>query len=265
MITDDLKLVTEKQQWPELFMDGAFPIIAGPCSVESEEQIMEAAGIVASCGADILRGGTFKTRTSPYSFQGLGLEGLKLLRKAGDEYGLPILTEVLDVRDVETVCLESDFVQIGARNMQNIALLEEVGRMGKPVILKRGMNATIREWLCCAEYIMKCGNHQIILCERGIRTFETYTRNTLDLSAVSAVAQLAQLPVIVDPSHGTGHASMVRSMSLAAVMAGANGLEIEMHPNPQAARSDSSQQIDGEMLIALVSDVRKTVRFLGDM
>lgn len=238
-----------------------FLIIAGPCSVESEEQIMQAAYLAKMAGANMLRGGAFKPRTSPYSFQGLGLIGLKYLRNAGDRYGLPIITEVVDTRDVYLVAEYADVLQIGARNMQNYTLLTEVGKIDKPVLLKRGMNATIEELLNCAEYILKGGNSKVMLCERGIRTYETYTRNTLDLSAVTALKDLTHLPVIVDPSHATGRREMIKPMSLSAVMAGCDGLEIEMHPNPDEALSDADQQITGEELNDIVISVQKTVEF----
>lgn len=238
-----------------------FLLIAGPCSVESEEQIMEAARLAKDAGTNMLRGGAFKPRTSPYSFQGLGRVGLHYLRKAGDTVGLPIITEVVDTRDVYLVAEYTDVLQIGARNMQNFTLLTEVGKTDKPVLLKRGMNATIEEWLNCAEYILKGGNKNVMLCERGIRTYETFTRNTLDLSAVTALKELTHLPVIVDPSHATGRREMIKPMSLSAVMAGCDGLEIEMHPNPCEALSDAAQQLTGPELKELVDAVRRTVAF----
>lgn len=238
-----------------------FVIIAGPCSVESEEQVMEAARLAKEAGADILRGGAYKPRTSPYSFQGLGRVGLSYLRKAGDAYGLPIITEVVDTRDVYLVAEYADIIQIGARNMQNFTLLTEVGKCDKPVLLKRGMNATIEEWLNCAEYILNGGNKNVILCERGIRTYETFTRNTLDLSAVVALKELTHLPVFVDPSHATGRREMIKPMSLAATISGCDGLEIEMHPNPCEALSDADQQLTGEQLADVIVDVKKTVEF----
>ena len=242
-----------------------FTIIAGPCSVESEEQIMKAAELAKKAGANILRGGAYKPRTSPYAFQGLGRIGLGYLRKAGDAMGIPIITEVVDTRDVYLVAEYTDILQIGARNMQNFTLLTEVGKTNKPVLLKRGMNATIEEWLNCAEYILKGGNSRVILCERGIRTYETYTRNTLDLSAVAAIKELTHLPVFVDPSHATGRREMIKPMSLAAVMAGCDGLEVEMHPNPKVALSDKQQQLIGEELEELVKMVRETVEFTAKL
>lgn len=221
-------------------------IMAGPCSVESWEQIYEAAVGVQRHGADVLRGGAFKPRTSPHAFQGLGYEGLKMLKEAADAVGLPIVTEVMDPRDVEAVAEVADVLQIGTRNMQNFTLLREVGQTKKPVLLKRGMSATIEEWLQAAEYICVEGNPHVILCERGIRTFESYTRNTLDLSAVVAAKQLSHLPVIVDPSHGTGRRDMIIPMALAGIAAGADGIIVEVHPNPARALSDGAQSLSIE-------------------
>ena len=223
-----------------------FVMIAGPCSVENEAQITEIATKVKAAGAQILRGGAFKPRTSPYDFQGLGIEGLKILKSVGAEIGLPIITEIMDTRDVELGCEYADILQIGSRNWQNFSLLKEVGKIRKPIMLKRGMNANVEEWLSSAEYVLAGGNPNVILCERGIRTFETKTRFTLDLSVIPLIHQLSHLPVIVDPSHGTGTASLIESMSLAAVAAGADGLMIEVHTNPKAALSDSDQQINPE-------------------
>ena len=218
-------------------------IIAGPCSVESEEQTMEIARAVKAAGANMIRGGVFKPRTSPYAFQGLGLKGLKILKKAREETGLPVVSEVLDTRDVSWMSEYVDVLQIGARNMQNYSLLKEVGKSRMPVLLKRGMYSTLSEWLNCAEYILKEGNSQVVLCERGIRTFETYTRNTLDLSAVPALKELTHLPVIVDPAHGTGKISLILPMSLAAVAAGADGIIVEVHNDPASALSDGDQSL----------------------
>lgn len=220
-----------------------FLLIAGPCSIESEEQMFKTAHAVKQAGANMLRGGAFKPRTSPYAFQGLGLKGLKILERAGKETGLPVITEVIDTRDVSWVCEYVDVLQIGARNMQNFSLLKEVGKTTKPVLLKRGMYSTLEEWLNCAEYILDAGNPNVILCERGIRTFETYTRNTLDLSAVPAIKELTHLPIIVDPAHATGKVSLIPSMSLAAVVAGADGLVVEVHHNPLEALSDKDQAL----------------------
>ncbi|MBM4389054.1 MAG: 3-deoxy-7-phosphoheptulonate synthase, partial [Deltaproteobacteria bacterium] len=234
-----------------------FVIIAGPCSVESEEQLMETAMAVKAAGADMLRGGAFKPRTSPYAFQGLGLKGLKILEKARNRTGLPIVTEVIDTRDVTWVSEYADVLQIGARNMQKNSLLREVGKVNKPILLKRGMHSTIEEWLNCAEYILNEGNPQIILCERGIRTFETYTRNTLDLSAVPSVKELTHLPVIVDPAHATGKANLIEPMSLAAVACGADGLAVEVHRNPAEALSDKEQALTHDQFAALSKKVRR--------
>ena len=220
-----------------------FLMIAGPCSVESQEQIIETAKAVKASGANILRGGAYKPRTSPYAFQGLGLEGLKFLKQAGALVDLPIITEVTDTRDVFLIAEYADILQIGTRNMQNFSLLKEVGRAKKPVLLKRGMYSTISEWLNCAEYILHQGNDQVILCERGIRTVETYTRNTLDLSAIPAIKELSHLPVIVDPSHGTGRLSLIEPMSLASIMAGADGLMLEVHEKPECALCDGHQSL----------------------
>jgi len=219
------------------------PIIAGPCAVESYEQLLEVAIAVKSAGASILRGGAYKPRTSPYSFQGLEEEGLEILKAVSKETNLPIVSEVTDLRAVEKMSEYIDMLQIGARNMQNFALLKEVAKTNKPILLKRGLAATIEEWLMAAEYIMAGGNERIILCERGIRTFETYTRNTLDLNAVPVVKQLSHLPVIVDPSHGTGHWRWVSPMAKASLGAGADGLIIEVHPYPEEAVSDGPQSL----------------------
>ncbi len=238
-----------------------FVVIAGPCSVESEEQTLLAAMKVKEAGAHMLRGGAFKPRTSPYSFQGLGLEGLKILEKASKLTGLPVVTEVVDPRDVHWVCEYADVLQIGTRNMQNFALLKEVGKANKPVLLKRGMFSSLKEWLYSIEYILNEGNPNVILCERGIRTFETYTRNTLDISAVPAMKELSHLPIIVDPSHATGRVSMIESMSLAAVSAGADGLIIEVHPDPPNALSDSAQQLNPDQFALLMKKIRRLVAF----
>ncbi|MFA5183463.1 MAG: 3-deoxy-7-phosphoheptulonate synthase, partial [Syntrophales bacterium] len=231
-------------------------IMAGPCSVEGKQEMTEVAEAVKNGGANILRGGAFKPRTSPYSFQGMGEEGLKLLADAKKKYGLPIVTEALDTRDVELVARYADIVQIGARNMQNFSLLKEVGKAGKPVLLKRGAGSTIEELLMSAEYVMSEGNHQVMLCERGIRTLETYTRNTLDLSAVPVIKKLSHLPVIVDPSHGTGKRDLVGPMAKAAIAAGADGLIIEVHPHPDEAFSDGPQSLTPEMFKTLMGELK---------
>lgn len=232
-------------------------LMAGPCAVESEEQLLEAALCVKAAGAQILRGGAYKPRTSPYSFQGLEEEGLKLLARVREKTGLPVVTEVMDQHTVSLVAEYADIIQVGTRNMQNFYLLRELGRLEKPVLLKRGLSATVEEWLMAAEYIMSGGNHQVILCERGIRTFETYTRNTLDLSAVPVVKHLSHLPVIVDPSHGTGNWRWVPAMSRAAVAAGADGVMVEVHPRPQEALCDGAQSLTPEKFAGLTAELRK--------
>jgi len=229
-----------------------FVVIAGPCSVESEEQTIKTAQKVKEAGGNMLRGGAFKPRTSPYDFQGLGLKGLKILEKAKRETGLPVVTEVTDPRDVSWVCEYVDVLQIGTRNMQNFSLLKEVGKVEKPVLLKRGMYSTLKEWLNCAEYILAGGNPNVILCERGIRTFETYTRNTLDLSIVPSVKETSHLPIIVDPSHGTGRLSIIEPMSLAAMAAGADGVMIEVHHNPSEALCDKDQAMSPDMFAGMM-------------
>ncbi|MBS3968514.1 MAG: 3-deoxy-7-phosphoheptulonate synthase [Clostridia bacterium] len=232
-------------------------IMAGPCAVESREQALEIAHIVKSSGVKIMRGGAFKPRTSPYAFQGLGEEGLKILKEAGETYGLKIITEVMEPGNVELVAHYSDILQIGARNMQNFPLLREVAKTDMPVLIKRGLSATIEEWIMAGEYVLNGGNKKVMLCERGIRTFETYTRNTLDLSAVVAAKQLTHLPVIVDPSHGTGKWRLVSPMALAAVTAGADGLIIEVHPRPSEALCDGSQSLTEENYNKLLSKIKK--------
>ena len=237
--------------------------MAGPCAVESREQLMESARLVKEAGATFLRGGAFKPRTSPYAFQGLEEEGLKLLAEAREVTGLKFVTEVMDQRSVELVAEYADILQVGARNMQNFFLLRELGRINKPVLLKRGPSATIEEWIMAAEYIMSGGNYQVILCERGIRTFEDYTRNTLDLSAIPAVKSLTHLPVVVDPSHSTGRWRLVKPMSLAAVAAGADGLMIEVHPNPAEALCDGPQSLTPESFADLVANLQPVVAAIG--
>jgi 3-deoxy-7-phosphoheptulonate synthase len=238
---------------------GAVAVIAGPCSIESETQMMDAARAIASAGATMLRGGAYKPRTSPYAFQGMGLEGLKLLRAAGDSVNLPVVTEVLDVRDAATVAEWADVLQVGARNMQNFMMLEELGKMRKPVLLKRGMSSTIEETLSAAEYVLKGGNRDVILCERGIRTFETYTRNTLDLAAVAAFKTLTHLPVIADPSHATGRRDLIAPMSRAAITAGADGVMVEVHPDPEHARCDGPQSLTPPMFGELMGGIRPLI------
>lgn len=238
-------------------------LIAGPCAVESETQIMTTAIAVRESGATMLRGGAFKPRSSPYSFRGLGEAGLKLLAQAREATGLPIVTEVMTPTDVDLVARYADLLQIGARNMQNYQLLEEVGRTGKPVLLKRGLAATFEEWLLSAEYILAQGNPNVILCERGIRTFETATRNTMDLNAVALAKRRSHLPVIVDPSHGTGKWYLVTPLALAAIAVGADGLIVEVHPDPDRATSDGGQSLTCENFATLVPQVRAVAAAVG--
>jgi len=238
-------------------------VIAGPCAVENRTMIVSIAEKVKNAGASFLRGGAFKPRSSPYSFQGLREEGLKYLSEAREKTGLPIVTELMDPRDIEIVIRYSDVVQIGARNMQNFSLLLEVGSCDKPILLKRGLSATIKEWLMAAEYIMSRGNQKVILCERGIRTFETATRNTLDLSAVPLLKQLTHLPVVVDPSHGVGKWDLVAPMSKAAVAAGADGLVIEVHTNPEEALSDGEQSIKPSAFKKLMDELKPIAIAVG--
>jgi 3-deoxy-7-phosphoheptulonate synthase len=230
-------------------------IVAGPCSVDNEELYLETCRLAKAAGAHALRGGVFKPRTSPYSFQGLRGGGVEILREARRQTGLPLVCEVLAPPDIETLADLADVLQIGARNMQNFALLSEVGRLRKPILLKRGMSATIEEWLLSAEYILSQGNYEVILCERGIRTFETYTRNTLDLNAIPLIKELSHLPIIVDPSHGTGRRSLVTAMALAGIAAGAHGLMVEVHVQPEVALSDGAQSLTPEAFAQLVGQV----------
>jgi len=238
-------------------------LMAGPCAVESEEQLMTTARFLKEQGVTFLRGGAYKPRTSPYSFQGLEEEGLKILAQARKETGLLIVSEAVSTRSLEQVAKYADIVQIGARNMQNFHLLQEVGRSKLPVILKRGLSATIEEWLNAAEYIMNEGNYNIILCERGIRTFETYTRNTMDLSSIPAVKELSHLPVIADPSHGTGRWKLVTPMSRAAIAAGADGIIVEVHPDPKEALSDGPQSLNFDSFTEMMKDIKKIAEILG--
>jgi len=237
------------------FHTGRPVIIAGPCSVETEEQILSAARAVKAAGGTMLRGGAFKPRTSIHSFQGLGVEGLRLLALARQQTGLPIVTEVMDTAHIEVVAEYADMLQIGSRNMQNYALLKEIGRAGKPVLLKRGLAATVAEWLAAVEYITDSGNSSVVLCERGIRTFETSSRNTLDLNSAVVARLESGLPVIVDPSHGTGRTDLVAPLSRAALAAGIDGLMIEVHPNPACALSDKDQQITPEAFRSLMDSL----------
>lgn len=245
-----------------LIGEGTFTVIAGPCSVESKEQIIEVAEAVKKDGATILRGGAFKPRTSPYSFQGLGLEGLELLKEAKKKTGMPIITEIMssdfidDFKDV-------DIIQVGARNMQNFDLLKKLGKLDKPILLKRGLSATIEEWLMSAEYIMAGGNEKVILCERGIRTFEKYTRNTLDLSAVLAVKELSHLPVVIDPSHSAGKWQMVEKLSLAALAVGADGIIVEVHNDPEHALCDGNQSLKPTKFSKMMVQIKKIADVIG--
>jgi 3-deoxy-7-phosphoheptulonate synthase len=248
------------------FGDGHPPVlIAGPCSVESEAQMLAAARLVKQHGAHMLRGGAFKPRTGPHSFQGLGVEGLKYLRQAGDEVGLPVITEVMRIEQLETVCRYADVLQVGARNMQNFDLLKEVGKTGHPVLLKRGMSATIEEFLSSAEYILAEGNARVILCERGIRTFERATRNTLDLSVVPLIREICHLPIVVDPSHATGRRSLVGPMAKAAIVVGAHGIMIEVHPDPDRALCDGAQSLNGDDFSKLVVELNRLQNLLASV
>jgi 3-deoxy-7-phosphoheptulonate synthase len=243
--------------------NGRVVVMAGPCAVENEEQIMETARVVSEAGASILRGGAFKPRTSPYSFQGLGEEGLKLMAMAREAFGLSIITEVVSPREVDLVATYADILQIGARNTQNFSLLKEVGRVGNPVLLKRGMMTSIEELLMSAEYVLSEGNDKVMLCERGIRTFETSTRNTLDISAIPVLKEKTHLPIIVDPSHAAGDWKYVSPLSLAAVAAGADGLLVEVHPWPEKALSDGSQSLRPDRFRKLMHDLRELARLMG--
>ena len=264
-ITKPFKLASREFQPRDTVVDvGGVPVggdqvvmMAGPCSVEDRGMLLETARFVAEQGARILRGGAFKPRTSPYSFQGLGEAGLRLLAEAREETGLRVVSEVVAPGDVDLVASYVDMLQVGTRNMQNYALLQEVGRSGRPVLLKRGMSSTVEEWLLAAEYILSQGNRGVVLCERGIRTFENSTRFTLDLNSVPLVRELSHLPVVVDPSQGTGRWSLVRPMSLAAVAAGAQGLIVEVHPRPDQALSDGAQSLDFEAFTRLMSELRR--------
>lgn len=270
-ITEKYKLVSRDFHPEDTIIDAGgvkiggreIVVMAGPCAVESLEQLREAAQAVKACGAKFLRGGAFKPRTSPYDFQGLGEDGLKLLRKVADEFNLRVVTEIVDKDDIETFCKYADILQVGARNMQNFQMLKALGKCSKPILLKRGLSATISEWLNAAEYIMSGGNEQVIFCERGIRTYETFTRNTLDLSAVAAVKELSHLPIVVDPSHGTGRWKMVAPMARAAVAAGADGLIIEVHPHPEKALSDGDQSLTPEAFKELMESLGGIAKVMG--
>lgn len=270
-ITEDYKLVNREFKPEDTIIDvgGAkiggnhLAVMAGPCAVESIEQLREAAQYVKASGAQFLRGGAFKPRTSPYAFQGLEVKGLEMLAKVGQETGLKIVTEIMDASAIDAVCEYADVLQIGARNMQNFYLLKEVGKTNKPVLLKRGLAATVSEWLNAAEYIMSEGNFNVIFCERGIRTYETVTRNTLDLSAVVAIKAASHLPIIVDPSHGTGVRNMVLPMGRGAIAVGADGLMVEMHPNPSKALCDGKQSLTPSDFENFMAEMRRTASFMG--
>ena len=270
-ITEKYKLVSRDFHPEDTIIDAGgvkiggneIVVMAGPCAVESLEQLREAAQAVKSCGAKFLRGGAFKPRTSPYDFQGLGEDGLKLLRTVADEFDLRVVTEIVDKDDIEIFSKYADILQVGARNMQNFQMLKALGKCSKPVLLKRGLSATISEWLNAAEYIMSGGNEQVIFCERGIRTYETFTRNTLDLSAVAAVKELSHLPIVVDPSHGTGRWKMVAPMARAAIAAGADGLIIEVHPHPEKALSDGDQSLTPEAFKQLMGNLDGIAKVMG--
>ncbi len=243
--------------------DAPVVVMAGPCTVESREQLLETARAVKRQGATVLRGGAYKPSTSPYSFQGMGVDGLKLLAEAREETGLPIITEVMDPRNVELVCEYADILQIGTRNMQNYDLLREIGGARTPVCLKRGMSAKIEEWLQAAEYVLMRGNKDVMLCERGIRTFETYTRNTLDLSAIPAVRELSHLPLVVDPSQGAGRSSLVLPLCRGAVAVGADALLIEVHPHPERALKDGPQQVTPDLFARLMAEIKPVAETVG--
>ncbi len=265
------KLVSREFQQHDTVIDvggakiggGHFALIAGPCSVETPEQVLEAARAVRAAGGHLLRGGAFKPRTSPYAFQGLGEDGLKFLAAARDETGLPIVTEVMDPRDLDVLCRYADVIQVGARNTQNFSLLAELGEVGRPVLLKRGPSTTVEELLMAAEYIVKAGNHEVILCERGIRTFEPSTRNTFDVSAVPIIKLLSHLPVVVDPSHSAGLLPLVAPLSLAGVAAGADGVLVETHPNPAHALCDGPQALPTSAFGAYAEQVLGLARWMG--
>jgi len=270
-VTVDYKLVSREFKQDDTIVDvggiwiggNHLAVMAGPCAVESREQLLQSAFIVKEAGAQFLRGGAYKPRTSPYAFQGLEEKGLEMLAEAREKTGLKIVTEVVDVESVPVVSAYADMLQIGSRNMQNFQLLKTVGKTNKPVLLKRGLSATINEWLNAAEYIMSEGNYNVVLCERGIRTYEEYTRNTLDLSAVAAVKNISHLPIIVDPSHGTGRWKLVRPMAKAGIAAGADGLMIEVHPNPAEALSDGKQSLTPENFELTMQEVKTIAQVMG--
>jgi 3-deoxy-7-phosphoheptulonate synthase len=270
-VTADYKLVSREFKQEDTIVDvggiliggSHLAIMAGPCAVESREQLLQSAYIVKEAGAQFLRGGAYKPRTSPYAFQGLEQKGLEMLAEAREKTGLKIVTEVVDVESVPVVSAYADMLQIGSRNMQNFQLLKTVGKTNKPVLLKRGLSATINEWLNAAEYIMSEGNYNVVLCERGIRTYEEYTRNTLDLSAVAAVKNISHLPIIVDPSHGTGRWKLVGPMARAGIAAGADGLMIEVHPNPAEALSDGKQSLTPKNFTLTMQEVATIAQVMG--
>lgn len=270
-VTADYKLVSREFKQEDTIVDvggiliggSHLAVMAGPCAVESQEQLLQSAFIVKEAGAQFLRGGAYKPRTSPYAFQGLEQKGLEMLAEAREKTGLKIVTEVVDVESVPVVSAYADMLQIGSRNMQNFQLLKTVGKTDKPVLLKRGLSATINEWLNAAEYIMSEGNYNVVLCERGIRTYEEYTRNTLDLSAVAAVKNISHLPIIVDPSHGTGRWKLVGPMARAGIAAGADGLMIEVHPNPAEALSDGKQSLTPKNFALTMQEVRTIAQVMG--
>lgn len=270
-VTVDYKLVSREFKQDDTIVDvdgiqiggNNLVVMAGPCAVESMEQLLLSAEIVKKAGAQFLRGGAYKPRTSPYAFQGLEEKGLEMMAEAREKTGLKIVTEVVDVDSVPVVCAYADMLQIGSRNMQNFQLLKTVGKTNKPVLLKRGLSATINEWLNAAEYIMSEGNYNVVLCERGIRTYEEYTRNTLDLSAVAAVKNISHLPIIVDPSHGTGRWELVRPMARAGIAAGADGLMIEVHPNPAEALSDGKQSLTPENFELTMKEIVTIAHAMG--
>jgi 3-deoxy-7-phosphoheptulonate synthase len=270
-VTADYKLVSREFKPEDTIVDvggiliggSHLAVMAGPCAVESREQLLQSAYIVKEAGAQFLRGGAYKPRTSPYAFQGLEQKGLEMLAEAREKTGLKIVTEVVDVESVPVVSAYADMLQIGSRNMQNFQLLKTVGKTNKPVLLKRGLSATINEWLNAAEYIMSEGNYNVVLCERGIRTYEEYTRNTLDLSAVAAVKNISHLPIIVDPSHGTGRWKLVGPMARAGIAAGADGLMIEVHPNPAEALSDGKQSLTPKNFALTMQEVATIAQVMG--
>ena len=266
LITRDLRPEKSSIKVGDAFIGGGdLAMIAGPCALESREQVFEVAHVVAKSGAKFFRGGAFKPRTSPYAFQGLGVEGLRILADVREEFGLNIVTEAMDEAGVDAVEKYGDCIQIGARNMQNFSLLKYVGQADKPILLKRGMSATLDEFLLAAEYIMAEGNYNVILCERGIRTFAAHARNTLDLSIVPAIRRLSHLPVIVDPSHGTGHAYMVAPMARAGIAVGADGLIIEVHPRPEEALCDGAQALTRQHYLELIDQVKKIHEVTADV